>query len=209
MELLQKKLLASYLLEHQKLLQRFGMSSPINEQSAGHYMAEHLEKAAVIATEWDITAETYMGAAFRRAIRDGYPDGPFPKLLGSKRYMLAALSQYTGAPSAVITGRNLTTSKIKELNDGYMDAFHQMESVRLASGIDHVVFLTSVPAYYRMIYFGVGYPEMTAKLYPETVMAADADEYVAAWLAQAGCSRKRLDVIKTLYNQYINASRRT
>ena len=202
-------MLAAYLLEHEKMLQKFGMGSQINEQSAGHYMAEHMAKAAVIADRWDITPETYMASAFRRAIRDGYPDGPFPKLLGSEKYMLTALSLYTGAPSAVITGRNLTTNKIKEINDGYMDAFHQMESVRLASGIDHVVFLTSVPAYYRMIYFGLGYQEMLAKLYPETVMAADANEYIAAWLAHVGCDRKRLDEIKTLYNQHIDASRRT
>lgn len=119
----QDRLLANFLLQKQELLRRTGMKNlpgPKWERAKSTH-GKYMEAAATLVERWNVDPDVFMEAAFAWARRLRQPDGPFPQLLGSSKYMTKALQEHLQLPYEVIVEGRTQESMIQRMEDDYAE----------------------------------------------------------------------------------------
>ncbi len=114
-------MLANFILQKSELLKRAGLKSPpvTNWERAKHTHGKYMEAAAVLADRWLVDYDVFMEAAFSWASKQRQPDGPFPQLLGSAKYMTKALQHHLQLPYEVIVEGRSRADLVRRMDEDY------------------------------------------------------------------------------------------
>lgn len=205
-------MLANFLLQKATMLQRAGLRQPpvANWDRAKATHGKYMDAAVLLADRWNVDPDVFMEAAFSWASKLRQPDGPFPQLLGSAKYMTKALQHHLQLPYEVIVEGRSRADLVRRLNEDYEE--HKItlkrscESLRERGGmIEDLTLLPGVdPVHLLMFVMEVvdGMPttdtdedyarRIVAHFIPAALPRIEKSKTVALWVQDKGHSYQGL-----------------
>jgi hypothetical protein len=77
----------------------------------------HAEKMARVIADWDVDPDVVMAAAFARAKSNRHPNGPFPNMLHSEKYLTQSLSDYFDLPYEDVAEKKSSAVWLRRMED--------------------------------------------------------------------------------------------
>jgi hypothetical protein len=186
--LLVDRLTREYVAQKEKL-GRGRERKPEWRETIAEMIRPHMEKMARLVKDWDVEPDVLMVAAFELAKSRRHPDGPFPNMFYSAKYLSQALGRYFDIPYEEVMEKRSAAAWLERLDADFEKTCRQLEDGGLSP-----VWLVGRPPEHRLIYALNKLDLMAARaLVIETLEAATADYRVEKWLAHKGVTLNQLE----------------
>lgn len=190
-----EELLSQYAYQRSELIRRAGGKATLDIQRLKDLHRPNVCKMASVVRDWNVRPSVVMAAVFDWAAKNKHPNGPFPNLLGSAKYLTQALSHYLQVPYEVIVEHRGTSAFLERMDDEFVRLREELER----AGVTDLVSATSYPVEFRYLLSVTRFDRRAVFfLAQETLSAMTRDRRVEMWLNHRGV---RYEAVARQFNQ--------
>jgi len=189
-----EELLSQYAYQRSELIRRAGGKATLDVRRLKDLYRPHVVKMAAVVRDWNIRPDVIMAAVFDCAVKNKHPNGPFPNLLSSVKYLNQALSHYLQVPYETVSASHGVTAFLDRMDFEFGRVREELEK----AGVTDLASATSYPVEVRYL-LAVTKMDRRAMFFlaQEALSAMTRDHRVSMWLNHRGV---RYEAVARLFN---------